>query len=567
MTQSFVVVTDSDVSLNPNLLVNGYDVLHVELGDAGTHYNVTVTTYKNGLVHSKETKRFAPILKAALEGYLYMMLRRCIDDGLVIYHHNVHYFELMRKVILKSSLPYAIWAGAEQSFNWKQQHFISGARYVFCFEDAHRAAWKSKFVYACDLIKKPDVSRFKKALKASARRSFIEPLSKPKKAKELNVLLVSYFMPPAETVAVHRLNYWHNMLPKIAKKEGKKINVSTLTALESFENDDKYIVVRDRDNIDVNSLDTQKLVARYQDARMNYFSAYWADHVKAYFENHPKAHYDCIVISGNPFCYFDLGEYFKEKFGAKVILDFRDPFAHNPRFVYSDKHKALAVELESQYLASADHILSVNKYCLDSIGIGDEKQGLVVANGYDESVSDTVKPIPLRTQDDRINFVYTGSFYADRKPDLFLAELKKKTHNLIHIGRTAATDSHLDQYPALERYGLMTYEEVIGYCHNMQAGIIFTSGAAFEQTTKIFDYIACDIDIIIVTDGEVKTGELHNLTKDLAGTYWVKNNPADIGKFLKSYKPKRRKRKTRALYSRLGQTKKLYDIIVEPKKG
>lgn len=567
MTQSLVVITDGDVELNPDLHLERCEILHLVLEDSGTHFSVGLTRYLNGEAISTENKNFPANLQAAYEGYLYMVLRNCVNDGLIIYHHSSHYFELIRKVLLKSTLPYVIWAGEDQSFNWKQQHFIAGARYVFCFDQEHRASWKSKFVYACDLIEDNDTLRLQQALRASTRRSTISPLKKIAGNKQKNVLLVSYFMPPAETVAVHRLNYWHNMLPQIAKANSETVNVSTLTALESYENDEKYLVVRDRDNIDVNNPQTIELVGRYRDARMNYFSAYWTDHVKTYFEEHPDAHYDCVVISGNPFCYFDLGEYFKDRFGAKVILDFRDPFAHNPRFVYSDKHKALAVELESQYLASADYALSVNKYCLDSIGKGDVKRGLVVANGYDESVSDSVEPIALRTEDDRINFVYTGSFYADRKPDLFLQELNKSTHNLIHIGRTAATDSHLDQYPALERYGLMTYEEVIGYCQNMQAGIIFTSGAAFEQTTKIFDYIACDIDIIIVTDGEVKTGELHNLTKDLAGTYWVQNNPSDIKKFLKSYRPQRRKRETRELYSRLGQTKKLYDIIVEPHVG
>ena len=268
------------------------------------------------------------------------------------------------------------------------------------------------------------------------------------------------------------------------------------------------------------------------------------------------------MLSGNPFFYFELGAYFKEKWGAKIILDFRDPFANNPRFVYSEAHKSLVNDLEDQYLASADYALSVNKYCLDSLRLPSKKMGYVVANGYDERIVDKAKAIPLRKKTKKINFVYTGSFYADRNAEPFLAGLNPKSHNLIHIGRQTATDEHLDNYPAIERYGLMPYADVVGYCRNMHAGIIFTSGKAFEQTTKIFDYIATGIDVVLVTDGEIHTGELENLTKGLEGVFWVKNNPKSISNFLKTYSPRRKRRKVTEQFSRLKQTEVLYGLIM-----
>lgn len=61
---------------------------------------------------------------------------------------------------------------------------------------------------------------------------------------------------------------------------------------------------------------------------------------------------------------------------------------------------------------------------------------------------------------------------------------------------------------------------------------IFTSGHLFESTTKIFDYIALNKIILVITDGEIKTGQIHNITKDYPYVYWAKNDLNEIEEIL-----------------------------------
>lgn len=569
-----LLVASHDAKIEVELLHCAVNIDYFHIRDTGQNIIVEVTNYHKGEKIRAKDYVFSPHSGAALEALFLRLCRKIAGEGLIIYHHNSKIFERMRTLILLSRQPYALLVSNDISFNWLQQHFVAGARARFTLSEETRSDWRGRFVFDCAHVDRESITplltacsnRDRKAQSVSGGGTPKSPAKTAAKVKKgstnTSVLLISYFMPPAETVAVHRLDYWQEALPKIAKSKRKSLNVTVLTAIESYKNDSRYIVVPDRGDYGVDDISTQALVDRAKASRVNYFAAYWASHVRQYFDANPDVKFDSIVISGNPFFYFELGAYFKEKWDAKIILDFRDPLANNPRFVYSDAHKSFVNDLEDAYLSTADYALSVNKYCVDALRLPTPEIGHVVANGYDERIIDKIKPIKLRTADNTMSFVYTGSFYADRNAEHFLACLNPKQHKLIHIGRQAATDSHLDAYPAMERYGLMPYSDVIGYCRSMDAGIIFTSGAPFEQTTKIFDYIATGIDIIIVTDGEVQTGELENLTKNLEGVYWVKNNPASITKFLKRYAPSSERRKLTQQFSRRKQTERLYSLIM-----
>jgi len=189
-------------------------------------------------------------------------------------------------------------------------------------------------------------------------------------------------------------------------------------------------------------------------------------------------------------------------------LDFRDPFANNPRFVYTPKHKELVSALESKYIKDSDHALSVNRYCLDALHLDDPNKGVVVANGFDERVSTSIEAIPLREGEQRHSFVYTGSFYSDRNAEPFLKAMDKDKQTLIHIGRQQQADSHLDSYEA--------------------------------------------------------TGELHNITKNLKGVYWTRNTETSLSKFFETYIPSQvgQSDENRTLYSRRAQTERLLDVIL-----
>ena len=97
----------------------------------------------------------------------------------------------------------------------------------------------------------------------------------------------------------------------------------------------------------------------------------------------------------------------------------------------------------------------------------------------------------------------------------------------------------------------------------MEIAIIFTSGYTFESTTKIFDYIALDRIILIVTDGEIKTGAIHDISKKYPQIYWTKNNTIDIEITLQNIKNNIRsiQYENKYLYSRGYGLSKLVNIM------
>jgi hypothetical protein len=111
---------------------------------------------------------------------------------------------------------------------------------------------------------------------------------------------------------------------------------------------------------------------------------------------------------------------------------------------------------------------------------------------------------------------------------------------------------------------LVTYEELISNLKASDAGIVMTTGEPTMSTTKIFDYVACDLDLIILTKGRPRTGLLHELTSDLEGVYWVRDDPLELESFFQTYRPERLKRKERLRFSRREQAKRLLEMLYEP---
>jgi hypothetical protein len=557
-----VVITHRNVPLKSDFLKLNANIKHLSLNDNGQSIHVQMTCYSGELEVEKIEKEFSSTLMASFQSYIFSEFKHAADTGLLVYSHSEEIYGLIYDPILKSDLPYVLCCEQEDalSLNWTRHHFVSNAIARFCFTAESKKFLQSIMVFDFDLV---DSRSLGITLKKCAHRFKLPYESKPIGKGEHKCLLVSYYASPAETVAVHRISYWQENLANIAKGFGEEISVEVMTAYNSYKSRDAVIHIPDKADIDCYDKSTLKLVKKMRAAKVNYFAAYWAAHIRAWVMENPKITFDSVVLSGNPFYYFELADFFKKMWNAKIILDFRDPFANNPRFKYTKAHKKLVCELEDSYLKNADYALSVNQYCLESLRLPNNFMGHVVANGYNEKLLDSVKKRPLRIKDKKISFVYTGSFYADRDAEPFLKSLDETIYKLIHIGRAAPADEYLNHYAALERYGLMSYGDVISYCKSMTAGVIFTSGKLFEQTTKIFDYIAADIDIIILTNGRIKTGELHRLTKDLEGIYWVKNNSKSIAEFLSKYKPIKITRNNREKFSRFEQTKKLYKILTD----
>ena len=244
----------------------------------------------------------------------------------------------------------------------------------------------------------------------------------------MKVLFIAYYFEPYEGVGAKRISYWAKNIKRIDNNI-KVCNVVTAT--------------EQTNNFNYDFIDNVYCV---KDTRKSFFGkifkfdpgASWLKNLKKFTkENIDKHSYDYVVITGNPFLHFFIIKEYR-KLGIQTVLDFRDPFATNPRGIRLDttikKLKSYILKrIEKYFIKNADYIITVNKYC-GKLLQGHEKfknKIYIIDNGYDEQLlklldtKKTEKKFPLK-------ICYAGKLYKDRNPLIFLDIINKKDDFIFH---------------------------------------------------------------------------------------------------------------------------------------
>jgi glycosyltransferase involved in cell wall biosynthesis len=340
----------------------------------------------------------------------------------------------------------------------------------------------------------------------------------------MKVLFIAYYFEPFSGVGAKRVSYWAKNLKRI-DNDIIKCDVITATPQSSeYDNIDNVFFVEN-----TNQGLLSKLI-KYDKG------ASWLYDLQKFVKTNIKQNgYDFVILTGGPFWHFFLINDL-QKLGIKTILDFRDPFANNPRGIRKKtlakiiKHFILK-KVENYFLSNSNVAISVNQYCLELFENYKkyEYKLKIIDNGYDEQLFINIlkQENNVRLSNNTINFAYAGKLYRDRNPQVFFQCLEKYSFfNFFYIGEKSEYIKKDNQ--KIYSLGLMTYEKTIEKLSAMDVCMIFTSGHSFESTTKIFDYMALKKFIFIITDGEVRTGQIHHITKDYPRIYWSKNSSKDI---------------------------------------
>lgn len=344
----------------------------------------------------------------------------------------------------------------------------------------------------------------------------------------MRILFIAYYFEPFSGVGAKRISYWAKNLKRVDS------NISKCDVITAIPQNDKFDTI---DNLFYVENTNQGLLRKFIKFDRG---ASWLYDLRKFVKNNIRQNeYDFVVLTGDPFLHFSIITDFK-KLGIKTIIDFRDPFANNPRgilkntLVKKTKHFILK-KIENYFLSNADCILTVNQYCVELFE--NYKKYLhkikVIDNGYDEQLFQNIeKKEYIKNSDDSvIKFTYAGKLYADRNPQIFFKCLEKFDNiEFYHIGEQS--EYIQDQSNQIRSLGFMSYEQALETIKGFNVCMLFTSGYSFESTTKIFDYIALNKIILIITDGEIKTGQIHSITKDYPYIYWAKNNLNEIEKVL-----------------------------------
>lgn len=374
------------------------------------------------------------------------------------------------------------------------------------------------------------------------------------------LLIISYFSGDCRAVAVQRINYW---LDQIQHLSGGTLSVELATAIRwSPQRPDVHFVpdfyagILWEDQVKLQDWAKAFIATEVRNSKsVSTIGYYWRYALERYFDKRSD-HFDVVLISGNPFSYFDFGAYAKNRWGAKVILDYRDPFANNPRIAYNDEKRKVARYIERGYNFQADLCVSVNGRCTELIEGKEDVATAVIENGFDERVLTGIEPKPL--DDGYINFVHAGSLYHDRSPRSLISALDPERHRFHHVGSLAGIDGDQVGHPAVRCYGVLPYRDTLQVLSGGTCGIVFLSQTGFETTTKVYDYLAMGIDILLCTHGTPGEGALAELLGNVRGIYWCLNTPEGLRKFVSEYVPSSDRDSTeRQKFSRSESTREL----------
>jgi hypothetical protein len=376
-----------------------------------------------------------------------------------------------------------------------------------------------------------------------------------------NILLVSYFFGDSRTVGVQRTNYWHARIPELYPGA----TVTTATATPGKYPDGRVVVVPDLGSAHLLDplgqplpwasafIETEKENAR----NFSTLSHFWRIGLERYFKDLDEV-FDIVIISGNPFPVFDFAAFAKRQWSCRVILDYRDPFANNPRILYKPEAREWARYIERGHNFQADLVTVVNAHCIPLVEAGDELNKAIVPNGYDERWLQDSMPRFSET-DGLVHFVHAGTFYHYNSPGDLIASFRTRNHKFHQIGNTPSSSFTGLGVDAIECHGSLPYDEVLTLISQCDCGVVFVSESGFDTPTKMYDYLAHGLDLLIVSPGRVKAGAVADRLEGLDGVFWVSNTQDELSAFLRAYSPspsRRRESQTNS-FSRRESTMKL----------
>jgi glycosyltransferase involved in cell wall biosynthesis len=227
-----------------------------------------------------------------------------------------------------------------------------------------------------------------------------------------------------------------------------------------------------------------------------------------------QAKIDVLFTSFSPVDAHIVGLELKRHFTSCYwIADMRDEMSMNQMLNEGDR--LYYRKIEGEIGLSADLVTAVSKPILDgfqAIFKSTTCQFLEIRNGFDHDFH------PVKVQNEWFTFVYAGTFYGKRKPDVFfkaLSELKNNNELPNHwkiqfIGTHRNFSISQEFLPHVEFIPQISNEEVVGYLSVSDCQLLIHPPSAAKGifTGKIFDYLSVERPILGIVDPNDVASEL-----------------------------------------------------------
>lgn len=353
------------------------------------------------------------------------------------------------------------------------------------------------------------------------------------------VLLVAYYGGPSPTVGVQRVNYWFEQLEELSDG-AVTVDYAVATPWPDAPEHvhrvpDLWLYNLTPSGVPLGPVATA-LIEENAERPYPYtrqVAGYWNWALEQYFAERDDE-FDVVILSGNPYPYFDFAGFARRRWHARVILDYRDPFVGNPRHAWQPEAKADASYLEAGWNLTADAVTVVNQGCAEVTVPGSaDTRIVIIPNGFDERVP---TPAPVRREAGApVRFSHAGQIYRITPPDRLLEALAGTQGEFHQIGAPVE-----DTYGAqVVHHPRVPREEALRLLSATDCGVTFVGDSGIETPTKMFDYLALGLDVLILHRGVVEGTAMAAMLDGVDGVYWVRDDVEEIRGFLASYQPRR----------------------------
>jgi len=236
-----------------------------------------------------------------------------------------------------------------------------------------------------------------------------------------------------------------------------------------------------------------------------------------------KGQWDVIYTTGGPFSSLEIGYRIKKHTDLPWIVDFRDPWAHNPYWKGPRYHLKLNEWLESRTVKACDRVIvttqSIEKLYQDCYPAIPAEKFTTITNGYDPDLFDNVNTAEI--SGNKFILTHAGWFYGPRKPDYLLKALRLMMDTHPEIPPSDIMARFIGNIPAelpalINQLGLQNNVELAGVINHQQtlaylkqSSVLVLIGGSEEKNdhlfipAKLFEYMLSQRPILgLVNPGE-----------------------------------------------------------------
>jgi len=224
---------------------------------------------------------------------------------------------------------------------------------------------------------------------------------------------------------------------------------------------------------------------------------------------------EVIFSTSGPYSSHLVAKKLAKKTGLPWIADFRDPWTQNMHRSGIAWRERLEEKMEKQVMEGADVITTVTESFADNFKAKYPriKQMEVIYNGYDP---EDYEQIHVDRIPNKLVFAYTGIFYQERNPRLFLRAVSellaerqiRKEEILIRFAGVFDYPGYTENQDAVRELGLEDVVEVLGYLPHRQSLSLLKSsdvlllindtapGSEAYIPGKLYEYLAVQRPIL-----------------------------------------------------------------------